>query len=41
MLVSRFMGELFAINGVYSSGSNLAISNTTGGPSGGAGIDCP
>ena len=41
MLVSRFRGELFAINGVYWSGSNLAVSNNTGDPSGGAGIDCP
>jgi hypothetical protein len=41
MLVSRFMGEMFAINGVYWSGNNLAISNNTGGPSGGLGIDCP
>jgi hypothetical protein len=41
MLVSRFMGETFAINGVYWSSSSLAVSNDTGSPSGGAGIDCP
>jgi len=41
MLVSRFRGEMFAINGVYWSGSSLAVSNDTGSASGGAGIECP
>jgi hypothetical protein len=41
MLVSRFRGETYAINAVYWSGAKLAISNDTGGPSGGAGINCP
>jgi hypothetical protein len=41
MLVSRNLGETYAINAVYWSGSNLAVSNDTGDPSGGAGIDCP
>ena len=40
MLVSRFRGEMYAINAVYWSGFNLAVSSDTGGPSGGAGIDC-
>jgi hypothetical protein len=41
MLVSRFRGEVYAINAVYWSGSKLAVSPDTGSPSGGAGIDCP
>jgi hypothetical protein len=41
MLVSRFRGELYAVNAVYWGGFNLAVSNDTGSPSGGAGIDCP
>ncbi len=41
MLVSRFHGEVYAINAVYWSGSKLAVSSNTGAPSGGAGIECP
>jgi hypothetical protein len=42
MLVSvDYNGALFAINGVYWSGAGLAISQMTGGPSGGDGIECP
>lgn len=42
MLVSvDYNGALFAINGVYWSGAGLAISQTTDGPTGGEGIECP
>jgi hypothetical protein len=41
MLVSRYLGEVYAINAVFWSGANLAVSNVSDSPSGGAGIDCP
>ncbi|HEX6138838.1 MAG TPA: hypothetical protein VF013_00050 [Candidatus Limnocylindria bacterium] len=42
MLVSTASdGTLYAINGVYWSNAGLAVSANTGGPTGGAGIDCP
>jgi hypothetical protein len=41
MLISRFRGQVYAINAVYWSGSKLAVSANTGSPSGGAGIECP
>jgi hypothetical protein len=41
MLVSRNLGETYAVNAVYWGGFNLAVSNDTGDPSGGAGIECP
>jgi hypothetical protein len=41
MLVSRWLGELYAVNAVYWAGFNLAVGNNTGDPSGGAGIECP
>ena len=42
LLVSvDFNGRLYAINGVYWSGSGLAVSGNTGDATGGTGIECP
>jgi hypothetical protein len=42
MLVSvNYDGSLYAINGVYWGGGNLAVSGDTGDASGGEGIECP